>query len=202
MRPMKLISLSTSASTITLSLFAVMQSLVGNDGEVVLDESRPLPVVDMNFAETPQKPTYRSPKVEKIPVVEEPKIGDPPPVSPTTGPKSIPFGPVPKPGGRDKMTLDPPTASDGAMIPLVTTQPIFPSRCAERGLNGYVTVSLTVNSDGTTSDIEVIDQDDSHCFASAAVKAAAGFKYKPQIVNGKGQAVFDVRYRFAFALES
>lgn len=91
--------------------------------------------------------------------------------------------------------------SDGDYLPIVRVQPQYPRRAAERGIEGYVIVELTVTAAGTTQDIRVVESEPSSIFDRAAIRAAEKFKYKPKTVNGKGVAVSGVLYQFTFELE-
>ena len=104
-----------------------------------------------------------------------------------------------------RTTLNPVSLADvpdGDYLPLVRVQPQYPRRAQQRGIEGSITVSLTVNADGTVSadTIQVIDEDPKGYFVKAAKKAAAKFKYKPKMVNGVGQKVEGVIYKFSFNL--
>jgi outer membrane transport energization protein TonB (TC 2.C.1.1.1) len=89
--------------------------------------------------------------------------------------------------------------SDGDYLPIVKVSPKYPSRALNRGLEGYCTVEYTVTSSGETRDITVVDCPDT-VFASASVKAAQKFKYKPKVVDGEPIEVPGVRNRFTFQM--
>lgn len=88
--------------------------------------------------------------------------------------------------------------SDGDIIPLVAIQPTYPRRAAERGIEGYVVVSFTITTAGTTRDIEV-EESSSSLFDSAAKRAAERLKYKPRIIDGTPVEV-DHFYKFTFQM--
>lgn len=91
--------------------------------------------------------------------------------------------------------------SDGDYLPLVRIQPQYPRRAAERGIEGYVVVELTVTPQGTTQDVQVIEADPQGYFERAATRAAEKFKYKPKVVNGQPVSVQGVQYVFTFRLD-
>jgi len=88
---------------------------------------------------------------------------------------------------------------DGDYLPIVKVAPKYPSRAMSRGLSGYCTVEYTVTKTGETANIEVVDCPES-VFASASVKAAKKFKYKPKVIDGEAIEVPGVRNKFTFQL--
>ena len=92
------------------------------------------------------------------------------------------------------------SATDGEYLPIVRVNPQYPSRAAENGVEGFVLVSFTVTSEGTTDAVTVVES--SHkMFERAAVKAAEKYKYKPRVVDGEPVPVVGVRVRIEFKLE-
>jgi TonB family protein len=85
-------------------------------------------------------------------------------------------------------------------LPIVKVAPVYPQRAAARGVEGYVIVQYTVNTDGSTEDIVVIESTSS-LFDRAAVDSAAKYKYRPRIVNGAPVAVPGVTTKILLALE-
>lgn len=90
-------------------------------------------------------------------------------------------------------------SSDGDYLPIVKSQPKYPSRAASRGIEGYCTVEYTVTVTGETRDVVVVDCPEK-VFASASVRAAGKFKYKPKVIDGEPIEVPGVRNRFIFQL--
>lgn len=88
---------------------------------------------------------------------------------------------------------------DGDMIPITKIQPQYPSRASSRGKEGYCTVQFTVTEIGTTADIVEADCPD-RVFLRPSIKAAAKFKYKPRVVDGKPVSVPGVQNKFTFEL--
>jgi protein TonB len=91
--------------------------------------------------------------------------------------------------------------SDGEYLPIVKVAPVYPSRAASRGLEGYVIVEYTVTRQGTTKDIVVVETTSS-LFDRAAVDSAAKYKYKPRVINGEAVEVPGVRTIIRFELEN
>lgn len=90
--------------------------------------------------------------------------------------------------------------SDGEYLPIVKVAPVYPTRAASRGLEGYVIVEFTVTESGATSDIFVVESTSS-LFERAAVEAASKFKYKPRVIDGNPVSVAGVRNKITFQLE-
>ena len=90
--------------------------------------------------------------------------------------------------------------SDGEYLPIVKVAPVYPTRAASRGLEGYVIVEFTVTETGATSDIFVVESTSS-LFERAAVDAASKFKYKPRVIDGTPVSVAGVRNKITFQLE-
>jgi protein TonB len=91
--------------------------------------------------------------------------------------------------------------SDGEYLPIVKVAPVYPSRAASRGLEGYVIVEYTVTRQGTTRDVVVVETSSS-LFDRAAVDSAAKYKYKPRVINGEAVEVPGVRTIIRFELEN
>jgi len=95
------------------------------------------------------------------------------------------------------------SATDGDMLPLVAIAPQYPTRAAQRGIQGWCLVSFTVDRLGNVDEdsIVVVDAEPSSIFDRASVRAAARFKFQPRVVDGQGVPVEDVQYVFRYELE-
>lgn len=193
------------ASLVTFSLFFIMQGLVAFNDELRLDNSE-----DFKFVDIIQE--IKDPEIKQLEreVQKPPEVEAPPPELPDVN--------VDVDVDAIDLSIAPITASadigltgaglgdftDGDYLPLVRVQPQYPRRAAQRGIEGYVIVSLTVNEDGSVppDSIEIIEEEPSGYFGRAARKAAEKFKYKPKVVNGKGQKVTGVTYKFTFELSN
>jgi len=90
--------------------------------------------------------------------------------------------------------------SDGEYLPIVKVAPVYPSRAAQRGLEGHVIVEYTVTRQGTTRDIFVVESTSS-LFDRAAVESAEKYKYKPRVINGEPVEVPGVQTIIRFELD-
>lgn len=95
------------------------------------------------------------------------------------------------------------SATDGDMLPLVAIAPQYPTRAAQRGIEGWCLVSFTVNGLGNVLEdsIVVVDAEPSSMFDRSSIRAAGRFKFQPRVVDGQGVAVEDVQYVFRYELE-
>ena len=194
-----------AASGVTFGLFLVMNFLVAGDGEVNLDENTRARFVDVVQDIEEQPPQRLEREVEKPPEVEAPPPEIDTPQLDVQGPDklNLSIGRANAGAGVDLGSIDLGPSSDGDYLPLVRVQPQYPRRAAERGIEGYAIVELTVAEDGSVpkDSIIVIEAEPKGYFEREAIKAAQKFKYKPKVVNGKGQEVTGVRYRFSFNLQ-
>jgi len=95
------------------------------------------------------------------------------------------------------------SATDGDYLPLVAIAPQYPSRAAQRGIQGWCLVSFTVDGLGNVVEetITVVDAEPANIFDRSSERAAARFKFQPRVVDGKGVEVAGVQYLFRYELE-
>lgn len=95
------------------------------------------------------------------------------------------------------------SATDGDYLPLVAIAPQYPTRAAQRGIQGWCLVSFTVNGLGNVIEdsIEVIDAEPANIFDRSSIRAATRFKFQPRVVDGVGVDVPGVQYLFRYQLE-
>ncbi len=105
----------------------------------------------------------------------------------------------------DGLDLTPATISstDGDYLPLVAIAPQYPTRAAQRGIEGWCLVSFTVDGLGNVVEdsIVVVDAEPPNIFDRSSVRAAARFKFQPRVVDGQGVEVQGVQYVFRYELE-
>jgi len=88
-------------------------------------------------------------------------------------------------------------------LPIAKVAPIYPSRTAQRGIEGHCMVEYTVKADGRVGGVHVVDGECTHSsFKKPSIEAARKFKYKPRVVDGVKVEVPGVRNRFIYQLEN
>jgi protein TonB len=95
------------------------------------------------------------------------------------------------------------SATDGDYLPLVAIAPQYPTRAAQRGIEGWCLVSFTVDGLGNVIEdtIVVVDAEPPDIFDRSSERAAARFKFQPRVKNGVGVEVPGVQYLFRYQLE-
>lgn len=195
------IKLNTSmllAALITFLLFYFMQYLIETESDrpqtisvirmidptvpvfeniVFLEEARPEPIV-----------------AENIPIVSEPSRS-----------KELSDGPVIR-VSQEKLSIDtsPQTVlpmSNNIMTPLIRTSPSYPSRALQRGIEGFVELSFTVNRFGSVIDPVVINAMPEGIFDRSALQSISRWKYSPAMNNGEPVETYDVRHRIVFQMD-
>ncbi|MDP2283980.1 MAG: energy transducer TonB [Pseudohongiella sp.] len=189
------------ASIVTIGLFYFMQALIATGGELE-QRVNVIRVVDATMPEI---------VMEVIREVERPQeiqqLDNPPPQVPDrninmSGDNNLNIS-------RDVVNVDLDInigsaglgATDGEMLPLVNIQPTYPTRAAQRGIEGWAQVSFTVTETGGVRDVFVVDAEPAGMFDQASIRAAERFRFQPRVVNGQPVEVPNVQYVFRFQLE-
>jgi len=176
-----------------------MQSLIEMDRIDVGDVVRtPLLVFAPTITEIPVSP--EEPKRFKN--LTEPVEPNPPRPAPTIDGETVGVGHSttagPPPGPAPGLTG---FLHDGPLVAMIRVEPAYPIRASTLGLEGFVTVRFDVNSDGSVSNVSVLESSHS-VFEQAAIKAARKFRFKARVVDGIAQPTFGVQNRFVFRMES
>lgn len=95
------------------------------------------------------------------------------------------------------------SATDGDYLPLVAIAPQYPTRAAQRGIQGWCLVAFSVDGQGNVVEDSIIvaDAEPPNIFDRSSQRAAARFKFQPRVVDGQGVRVDDVQYLFRYQLE-
>ena len=191
------------AAGVTLGLFFFMSVLIGT-GETLSERVSVVKVVDatmpdieLEVIEEIDKPEPIEELTEEQPELQEKQI-------------SLDAGPS---LNIERATIDIDTglqltnasinATDGDYLPLVAIAPQYPTRAAQRGIEGWCLVSFTVNGLGNVEEetITVVDAEPPQIFNRSSVRAAARFKFQPRVEDGIGVEVAGVQYLFRYQLE-
>lgn len=195
------IKLNTSmllAALITFLLFYFMQYLIETESDrpqtinvirmidptvpvfeniVFLEESRPEPIV-----------------AENIPIVSEPSRSN-----------TLSDGPVIR-VSQERLAIDTSLQtvlpmSNNIMTPLIRTSPSYPSRALQRGIEGFVELSFTVDRFGSVIDPVIINAMPEGIFDRSALQSISRWKYSPAMNNGEPVETYDVRHRIVFQID-
>jgi periplasmic protein TonB len=189
------------AGLVTLGLFYFMQALIATGGELE-QNTNVIRIVDATMPEIVMEVIR---EVERPEPIED--LNEPPPTPPDRN--------IDMDGGadlniaRENVDLDIGldigaaglSATDGEMLPLVNIQPQYPTRAAQRGIEGWCQVAFTVTETGGVRDVRVVDAEPRGMFDSASIRAAERFRFQPRVVNGEAVEVPNVQYVFRFELE-
>jgi len=75
--------------------------------------------------------------------------------------------------------------TQGDAMPIVRVNPKYPITAARDGIEGWVTLSFTIDELGRVTDISVMDANPKRIFNQEARKALKKWKYKPKLKDGK-----------------
>jgi len=188
---------------ITGGLFYFMQFLIAT-GERIQETLSVVRIVDATMPEIDLEVVEEIDRPEPIEEVDDQEVDVPDKqISLDSGPSiAIARGDLDIGDGLD---LTPATlnSTDGDYLPLVAIAPQYPTRAAQRGIEGWCLVSFTVDGLGNVVEesIVVVDAEPPNIFDRSSVRAAARFKFQPRVVDGVGVEVQGVQYVFRYELE-
>lgn len=191
---------------VTLTLFLVMQSLLGNQKNYRSNET-----ADINFGFVKN---FKAPMVSdpvKKPILERQKAEHPPAAPALSLSNDSKDSDVYLPQGvktnTDWKTIDniplnnlgvPEGGFSGQGGTLKAgIAPMYPPALLQRQVEGWVEVLITVNEMGRVADIEVLANKPNHAFNSAALKAVRKWTFHPKMMDGKAVS-FKVRQKVEF----
>jgi protein TonB len=189
------------ASAVTLALFYFMQALIATGGD--LDQRvNVVRIVDATMPEIVMEVVREVERPEEIQQLDQPPPDVPDRNINMDGDNNLNIS-------RDVVNVDLDLnigaaglgATDGEMLPLVNIQPTYPTRAAQRGIEGWAQVSFTVTETGGVRDVFVVDAEPAGMFDQASIRAAERFRFQPRVVNGQPVEVPNVQYVFRFQLE-
>ena len=184
---------------VTLSLVILMYKLI-DSGVKELDEKEGIKIPD--FLHVERETTTNAKKTE----VKKPDDPEPPP-------PDIPQDQIDIEVPDSAVNISAPVvavnpnaglgnfARDSDFIPVYIPQPQYPRRAQTRGKEGYAVVEVIITTTGGVRDPKMIEEfPEGWGFGRAALKAADKLKYNPRVVDGVGQEVTGVLYKFSFQM--
>lgn len=84
--------------------------------------------------------------------------------------------------------------------PEKNVQPVYPLRAQQLGIQGYIVMGFTIDTDGTVSDINVVDAKPANAFVRSATRAVENLRFPPCVIDGKPTQQASVSIRYAFKL--
>ena len=184
---------------VTLSLVILMYKLI-DSGVKELDENEGIKIPD--FLHVERETTTNAKKTE----VKKPDDPEPPP-------PDIPQDQIDIEVPDSAVNISAPVvavnpnaglgnfARDSDFIPVYIPQPQYPRRAQTRGKEGYAVVEVIITTTGGVRDPKMIEEfPEGWGFGRAALKAADKLKYNPRVVDGVGQEVPGVLYKFSFQM--
>lgn len=191
------------AAGITLGLFYFMQALIATGAQldqrvsVVKIVDATMPEIELEVIEEIDKPELIQDDTEVVEEVPERQVNlsDGPSLNIERASVEIDTG--------LQLSNASISATDGDFLPLVAIAPQYPTRAAQRGIEGWCLVSFTVDGLGNVVEdsIVVVDAEPASIFDRSSIRAAARFKFQPRVVDGQGVSVDDVQYVFRYELE-
>ena len=199
--PARIIGAIALGSAVTFGLFVVMAELVAQDETGVVVED--LPIVPNPVLQLEEEKTIVRPPIPKMEKPETP----PPPARVQSDPTEVALG-DPDIGtgltGIDKITMDTDFnmgQGDQQARPVVQIEPGYPPEAARDGIEGWVSLSFTIDQLGSVKDIAIIDAEPARVFNREARRALARWKYRPKVINGTAVSQPDMRVLLTFTLD-
>jgi len=191
------------AAVVTLGLFYFMQALIATGAQldqrvsVVKIVDATMPEIELDVIEEIDKPELIEDDTEIVEDVPEREVNlsDTPSLNIDRSAVEIDTG--------LQLSNASISATDGDFLPLVAIAPQYPTRAAQRGIEGWCLVSFTVNALGNVVEesIVVLDAEPTNIFDRSSIRAASRFKFQPRVVDGQGVDVEGVQYVFRYELE-
>ena len=182
---------------ITFGLVFVMFKLI-DSGNKDMDEEKAIKIPDFLHVERELTENVKKTEVEK-------------PDEPETPPPDIPEDQIEFEVPDNAVSMAAPKVStslnaslgtfarDSDYIPVYVPQPQYPRRAQSRGKEGYAVIEVIITTTGGVRDPKLLEEDpEGGGFGRAAMKAALKLKYNPRVVDGVGQEVPGVLYKFTF----
>ncbi|MCD5983935.1 energy transducer TonB [Pseudomonas sp. CDFA 610] len=164
-----------------------------------LEASRLAEQADVQARQKPPRQPPSKPAPHPAPTVPA-QAPSPAPATSTTAPAAAEAKPAPSASGP---ATDVAATAGKQYLPLTKAAPDYPAAALENELEGDCTVEYDLMPDGTTTAARLVKgQCDASHFGAASLKAAAGFRYSPQVAGGHPVKVIGVRNTFRYRLQN
>jgi len=188
----------TSSTAVTLALLYVMNLLIGIQPGALVEVADPWEVTWVRLPPPEDPPVPTQPKRIDKPVELPPApimANNNPELTGIAVPRALPTAP------REGYTTIPGLVPDGPVVTMVRVQPVYPPPAAQRELSGFTVVQFDVLTDGTVTNIAVVESSN-RIFERNSIRAAQKMRFKPKVVDGVPQVSSGVRYRFTFEMDA
>lgn len=183
-RMMKLSALSVFGIFATFSIFVVMSKLATTTGSHAITKTEPFQVSIAEVKDDSDankiKKTLPKPPVKPMPPERVPKTE----ISEDTNILGSLLTPV---VSAPSLNLNPSLnfgVQNNSARPMFQIQPKYPVKAARDGIEGWVSLSFSIDVLGNVYDINVIDAEPKRMFEQAARKALKRWRYQPKLVEG------------------
>jgi protein TonB len=189
------------ALVVTLGLFYFMQALISSGSELQT-QNNVVRIVDATMPEIVMEVIREVERPEQLEQLDQPPPETPDRQVDMDGAANLNIS---RDAGNVDIDINIDSAglgiSDGEMLPLVNIQPQYPTRAAQRGIEGWCQVAFTVTAEGGVRDVVVVDAEPPGMFDRSSIRAAERFRFQPRVVNGEAVDVPNVQYVFRYQLE-
>ncbi|WP_440905222.1 TonB family protein [Catenovulum sp. SX2] len=196
----KMISIVLSGALISFALFVTMELLVrAPDAPIEQMTYVPIGPIVMPKPETKviTKPVkLPPPPALKVPPLPPKNIADP--VNAIGNPTLTVQTPVIEPSIGNTITFT--GQGNTQATPIVRIDPKYPAIAARDGIEGWVKLSFDISPTGEVINVKVLESEPRRIFDRSAAKALAGWKYKPQFVDGQAKIQSGLSVKLDFTL--
>lgn len=196
------------AGLVTLGLLAGMAGLVGATDDPGLPPTRPPRRAALRLLD--RRPHLEEPAPRpRLPPRPPPPEAPPPPPAPaprraqttrqeaplpaaSAGPRlDLPLdlgGGVTLPTGLQGEGCCRPVTREEPPVPVLRVPPRYPPRARRGGIEGWIRVAFTVNTQGDVDDVEVLDAQPPKTWDAVAREAVRRWRFRPRMVDGEAVA--------------
>ncbi|MGI1679659.1 MAG: energy transducer TonB [Cellvibrionaceae bacterium] len=198
MKLSRLIVASIFAAITTAVLIVVMFKLVDKDWDEP-DDKKQIKLSAFNEPPADIETQYDTTKPDKPEEVESPPdVPEPEFDAPDVSAEAVNIAQPTLDGNVDVAIGS--FSSDGEYLPIVRVEPIYPTRAASRGIEGWAVVEFTVTSNGSVRDPVVVSSEPANIWNRAVQRAVLKWKFKPRVVDGTPVEVPGVQTKLTFNL--